>query len=301
MDDLVLQALGTLMPEGVRRGEVPRGTRTLRWVEAGEGEPVVVFDAALGESGALAFAGVLPGVARRTRVVAYDRAGLGMSDPVSSLTLDGQIDDLAALVNAVGSPCVLVGHSWGGLLAELLAMGRPKLVAGLVLLDPADEEFLARPESTGLLEGLRLGETILEQHATGELSATVRDTFQSFAERLSADGDVQALILDAHAYGYMKESQARMVRDEFQLVADSLEEIRQRRRQAPLPNVPIVVLSATTGQPPREREAWTNFHAELAASVPRGEHIVLSDTSHAVNQERPAEVTNVILRVIEDI
>jgi pimeloyl-ACP methyl ester carboxylesterase len=300
MGDLVVQALGTLMPEGVRRGEVLRGTRRLRWVEAGEGEPVVVFDAALGESGALAFAGVLPGVARRTRVVAYDRAGLGMSDPVSSLTLDGQLDDLAAVVDAIGGPCVVVGHSWGGLLAELLALSRPELVAGLVLLDPADEEYLARPESTGLQEGLSLGETILEQHASGELPATVRDTFLSFAERLSADGDVQALILDAHACCYTKESQARMVRDEFQLVADSLEEIRQRR-QTPLPNIPVVVLSATTGQPPREREAWTNFHAGLAASVPRGEHIVLSDTSHAVNQERPTEVTNVVLRVIEDL
>jgi len=28
------------------------------------------------------------------------------------------------------------------------------------------------------------------------------------------------------------------------------------------------------------------FHAALAASVPSGEHIVLADTSHAINHER---------------
>src|SRR6266849_69066 len=56
MDDLVVQALSELMPGGVRRGELLRDNRTLRWVEAGSGSPAVVFDAALGEPGALAWA-----------------------------------------------------------------------------------------------------------------------------------------------------------------------------------------------------------------------------------------------------
>jgi pimeloyl-ACP methyl ester carboxylesterase len=30
-------------------------------------------------------------------------------------------------------PCVLAGHSWGGVLVQLLAFRRPDLVAGLVL------------------------------------------------------------------------------------------------------------------------------------------------------------------------
>lgn len=58
-----------------------------------------------------------------------------------------------------------------------------------------------------------------------------------------------------------------------------------------------MVFSATTDMPRDEREAWTAFHADLAASVPNGEHIVLADTSHAINQERAAEIAEAINRV----
>ena len=76
VDDVVLRALAELVPGGVRRAELHLDDRALRWVEAGDGHPVVVFDAGLGEPGSLAWAGVLPPVAARTRVIAYDRAGL---------------------------------------------------------------------------------------------------------------------------------------------------------------------------------------------------------------------------------
>ncbi len=70
MDDLVVQALCGLVPGGVRRGGLRRENRTLRWVEAGSGRPAVVLDAALGEPGSLAWAGVMPLVAAQARVVA---------------------------------------------------------------------------------------------------------------------------------------------------------------------------------------------------------------------------------------
>lgn len=301
MEDLVVQALAESVPAGVKRGEVQVGARTLRWVEAGSGSPVVVYDAALAESGGLAAAGILPGVAARTRMVAYDRAGIGRSDPSTPLTLDGQVADLAAVIEAVGAPSVVVGHSWGGMLAELVMFSRPDLIAGLVLLDPADEDYLAVVGAHQLQDGLTLGEAVIAQHASGELGATIRDTFRSFAERLTADDDLQALFLDAHASCYAEDSQARMVRDEHRLIIESLDEIADRRARSRLPDIPVVVLSATTGQPQAERDAYTARHARFASAFPRGQHIVLADTSHAVNQERPAEVSGAILGVIEQV
>jgi pimeloyl-ACP methyl ester carboxylesterase len=47
---------------------------------------------------------------------------------------------------------VLAGHSWGGVLVQLLAFRRPELVAGLVLVDPGHEEmgrFLPAPVQWG--------------------------------------------------------------------------------------------------------------------------------------------------------
>jgi pimeloyl-ACP methyl ester carboxylesterase len=297
--DLVVQALAKLMRGEVRRGELTLDDRTLRWVEAGSGTPTVVLDAAAGEPGSLAWAGVMPIVVARTRVVAYDRAGLGASDPVWPLDLTTQADDLAAVIRATGiGPSVVTGHSWGGLLAQLVALRQPELIAGLVLVDPADEEFLDSPRE-GFQQGLALGQAVLEQYANGQLADTVRDTFRPFAEQLTDDRQAQSLILQAYASCYAAQSQARMVLGEHRLTRDSLPLIRQARRERTLPDIPVVIFSATTDTPRDDREAWTRFHADLAASVPAAEHIILAETSHAMNQERPAEIAAAIKRVLE--
>lgn len=141
--DAIAQALAEHVPDGVRQGELDRGGRVLRWVEAGRGGPPVVLVAGNGTS-SLTWAPVLPELAAHGRIVAYDRAGLGASDPdgATGPSLESPIGDLAALVEHLDAgPAVLVGHSWGGQLAQLLAWKRPELVAGLVLVDPAHEEF----------------------------------------------------------------------------------------------------------------------------------------------------------------
>ncbi len=50
--------------------------------------------------------------------------------------------------------------------------------------------------------------------------------------------------------------------------------------------------------PERERQIWTSFHAQLAASMPQGRHIVLADTSHAINQERPGEIAAAVIEIL---
>ena len=75
MDDPAVTALRELVPGGVRRGELRRGDRVLRYVEAGAGPATVILDAGAAEPGSLAWAGVLPGLLARARLIAYDRAG----------------------------------------------------------------------------------------------------------------------------------------------------------------------------------------------------------------------------------
>jgi pimeloyl-ACP methyl ester carboxylesterase len=58
------------------------------------------------------------------------------------VTIDRQVDDLTSVITGLAAgPCVLAGHSWGGVLVQLLAFRRPDLVAGLVLVDPGHEEM----------------------------------------------------------------------------------------------------------------------------------------------------------------
>jgi pimeloyl-ACP methyl ester carboxylesterase len=302
VDDLTVMMLSEFVQGGVQRAELRRGNRTLRWVEAGSGHPAVVFDAGVGEPGSLAWAGVLPAVAMRTRVIAYDRAGIGASDPVSQLTVDGEIADLAALLTEAGEgSCVLVGHSWGGLLAQLAAFRHPDLAAGLVLIDPAHEETLAAVSWPLRVAVSAQGNSALLLHSLGLLERTVRRTLRPFARRLTGDPRLQGLVLDAYACCFTKRTQVRMLRDENRLSMKAASRIRQLRATSALPEVPVVVLSATKGLPKGMRGRWTTLQAGLAESAARGVHIVAEDTGHAIHQERPEQVTSAVLDVVERI
>ena len=299
MTDLVLAALSSLVPGGVRLSALRRDDRVVRWAESGSGGPAVVLDAALGEPGTLAWAGVMPLVAPRARVLAYDRAGLGASDPVTPLTLQAQVDGLLAVIHEAGGRCVVAGHSWGALLGQLAALRHPELIAGLVLVDPAEEEFLAAMPDEARRQEIASGDEFVEQYESGKLPDTIREIVGSFARRLTGDRQAQALILDAYVSSYAKQSQVAAIAGEKRLVFESLPAIRQARAGATLPAVPVVVFSATTGRAPGERHEWTRLQARVAASVPGGEHVVLPDTSHAVNQERPAEIAQAINHIID--
>jgi len=84
--------------------------------------------------------------ARGLRSLAYDRAGLGLSD-VGPAPRDGLAiaRDLEALLAALGEagPRVLVGHSMAGLHVRLFAARNPGRVAGIVLVDAATPEMAA--------------------------------------------------------------------------------------------------------------------------------------------------------------
>jgi pimeloyl-ACP methyl ester carboxylesterase len=108
----------------------------------------------------------------------------------------------------------------------------------------------------------------------------------------------QQLLLDAYASCYVLESQRSMVLDEFRLAMASIPQISAIRAAHPPPDVPMIVLSATTGQPAAQRRAWTMAQADLAASAPRGTHTILPETGHAIQEERPHEVAAAIAHVV---
>lgn len=90
------------------------------------------------------------------RSVAYDRAGLGHSDP-GPAPRDGRaiVADLAALLDAHGElgSVVLVGHSMGGLMVRLFALTHPSRVAGVVLVDAVTPEVLDSKLGAGAVSG----------------------------------------------------------------------------------------------------------------------------------------------------
>ncbi len=125
------------------------------WMQvSGEGTPSVVFESGGGNDSS-AWANIEPVVRQRSgvRTVVYDRAGLGKSDPKPGpYKID---DEVAALKRAldfcgVRGPIVLVAHSYGGLLATLMAANDSRIV-GVVLVDAALPGYLDDAEVARIL------------------------------------------------------------------------------------------------------------------------------------------------------
>jgi pimeloyl-ACP methyl ester carboxylesterase len=113
---------------------------------SGEGSPTVIMEAGLNDFSVL-WALAQPEVMKFTRVCTYDRAGLGWSDPSPHpRSSESMVDELHRLLSRaeIKGPYVLVGHSFGGLLMRLFAHHHPAEVRGIVLVDSAHEEQLAR-------------------------------------------------------------------------------------------------------------------------------------------------------------
>lgn len=83
----------------------------------------------------MAASGLLGRLARRHRVICFDRPGFGWSDrPRAPMTPEAQARLLTAALQELGvRRAVVVGHSWGTLVALAMALDTPQAVAGLVL------------------------------------------------------------------------------------------------------------------------------------------------------------------------
>jgi len=175
---------------------VAAGSGPLRRVEAGTGEPAVVLEAGM-NCGAASWQRVIPLLAPHVRVAAYDRARpADRTIPPGCSVIDRQVDDLASvIIGLAAGPCVLAGHSWGGILVQLLAFRRPDLVAGLILVDPGHEQM-----ESGLPLVLRWGSRIVRAVYPDELHGDVTASDAALRELRTAARpfpDVPVVVLSA--------------------------------------------------------------------------------------------------------
>nr|MEA2798068.1 hypothetical protein [Phenylobacterium sp.] len=144
------QALPNAPPKAARGEMIDVGGRRLRIVRAGgpSQRPTIVLEH--GAFGCAADWAVVQDrlAAKGLASLAYDRAGLGHSEP-GPRPRDGHaiVSDLAALLREIdeNGPVVLVGHSMGGLMVRLYTLTHTKQVLGVVLVDAVVPEVMASP------------------------------------------------------------------------------------------------------------------------------------------------------------
>jgi len=130
--------------------DVDVGGRTMHLVCVGPtepGEPTILLEAG-GGGDYLTWAEILHLMQSTHRLCAYDRAGLGQSEPPAeaSRTAADQVADLRALLDAAGvsGPFVIGAHSYGATVAILFTQAYPDEVVGLLFVDPESPRASAR-------------------------------------------------------------------------------------------------------------------------------------------------------------
>ena len=180
--DLVNRNLVNRILEGVAMATTGTGLSVngvrLYFEERGEGAPILCIHGAGGSS--LPWAGAAENLARRGRVIVYDRRGCSRSErpePYERTSVAEHADDAAALLDAlVAVPAVVIGRSYGGTVAADLALRYPDRVRALVLLEPDAPRELAP--------------------ATAEWVDALGDRLRKVAAQAGVDAVAQALVTE---------------------------------------------------------------------------------------------------------
>jgi pimeloyl-ACP methyl ester carboxylesterase len=122
----------------------------IKWEEHGEGEPLLLIQG-LGYA-RWGWDPVVPGLAERYRVVAFDNRGIGESDkPEGPYTTRQMAGDALQVLDEAGiDRAHVLGASLGGMIAQEVAVAAPKRVQKLVLCctTPGGAETVPMPDVT---------------------------------------------------------------------------------------------------------------------------------------------------------
>lgn len=257
-------------------GRFDVGGRFIRLSCKGAGRPTVVIDAGLGtapveDAGWRAIAAQVEPV---TRVCLYDRAGIGQSDPAPSgprSSLDAARDLHTALLAAqVKGPYLLVGHSIGGLHAQVFAARYPSDTAGLVLVSTTHPDQF----STWL--------TLLPAPAPGEEPAVTEA--RSFLTSAQADPSKNEEHLDMQASAAAAHQLTSLGAKPVIVLTHS-----PRFRMVPGLSEPIAV---------RLEDATQRMQRHFLSLSSNAHQFVAERAGHGLPHEAPAFVVDGILRGI---
>lgn len=272
----------------------------------GTGTPAVVFLPGGGAAG-LDYWNVQQAAGALTTSVIYDRAGTGWSDRVKLPRSSTEItDELRELLRVMGiaAPYVLAGHSLGGLYGRHFAQRFPGEVAGLVLLDPAHEDYNAHMPRE-LVERWESWDP--DQALPDELPEEVLQFYRLLLARELAGwpGEIREPLIDAHA----SPNWLRVGFEEARNVGQLYAEVRQAGRW---PDVPTIILcsmetddfkrAVSAGEPESllqaEIDGKRELYDNLARSVPHGENRLVDAGHVTLHLRHPEAVTQAIRDVI---
>ena len=120
----------------VTRGFISSSGLKLYYETEGEGQPLVLLGG--GPSYSHKYLQPLHALASDARLIFYDQRGTGQSDKANpqDYTVEANVEDLEQLRRELDlDSCIVLGHSWGGMLAQAYVLKYPTHVSKLILAD----------------------------------------------------------------------------------------------------------------------------------------------------------------------
>ena len=248
------------------------GGRKLHAIISGEerGRRPVVLEAGLTAMSSC-WAWVQEELSKTTKVLSYDRAGLGWSEPTRERKDARSIaNDLRRLVEAANfpRPFIFVGHSMGGIFGRAYAAMHPKDVAGMALIDASHPEQIER--SPNIKKALRKFFWFLK--ATPYMaSCGVMKVCGDFGMSAQAAGLPDMNVLAAKIFFSSAQHMRETVR-EAESWFTSVGQVKEER----LGDLPLVTITA----PEKCMQGWLDLQKELSEISTRGRHVVVDGASH---------------------
>jgi len=244
----------------------------IHYVEAGEGEPLLLIDNAMVSTNPVwaaipfAYASFLGTLAERFRVIAPDIRGSGKSvhpgGPISSALL---ADDIAALIDALNLDRPLIcGFSDGGEAVTLVGIRHPGSVRAIVNHGGYDL-FNADPQAPGIVMTRQmLGGSAVATQADPELAASRSGELRAMFELMKSDHD------SAQGAGHWKTVLAQTFDRITQPHGYTVENMHDI-------TVPALILTG-------DRDPFCTIEEAAAAyrALPVGQLAVLPDTGHLI-------------------
>ena len=258
-------SMGLILASMVHADEVQvnRKGYSLQAEQQGQGAVAVVFESGLGQ-GAGTWKDVVANLGNECRCIAYARAGLGKSGTDGKpKTIEQHLQDLAAVMDALAPDrkVILVGHSYGGLLATEFARAHPERVQGLVLVDPA---------------------TMDQRHAFK----------QADGERVLADDKALLSVLPPNMAGDYK-----LLIAQLDSAATAAPRPLPDVPVALLTSTQVAAEPFVFEETAQGKALWKRQHAALFAGFSRGTHQYFA-TGHNIHREDPKAVADAIRSVI---
>jgi pimeloyl-ACP methyl ester carboxylesterase len=210
-------------------------------------------------------------LARDHRVVLVDLPGHGASPMPDPFSFERATDALdLALAREGASPCILVGHSIGGLVAAAEALRHPARVRGLVLVETALKPQVEGPERDALLLALE-----------DDYPGTLRSVYRAFG-RDSVQGEA--------LYRYVEAMDPAMIKPWVRLALTT-----DLSRAAVGLEVPVLVVLASRSWP--DGETWPAAAEALGyANVPNAWPERIEAAGHFVMLDQPEALARLIER-----